>query len=77
MSYKLNPFLSKIESPVRLCFPNEDIIDFLNGSELAEAVFENRYVVKSLKAVGDKIEIELTKAVIPSMNAVSEEITFF
>ena len=59
--YKLT-HVEKIRSPVVLIKPNDETLQFKDGLELSEATFSERYVVNTIKAVDNKIEITLTLA---------------
>lgn len=59
--YKLT-HVEKIRSPVVLIKPNNETLQFKDGLELSEATFQDRYVVNTIKAVDNKIEITLTLA---------------
>lgn len=58
MTYKLNPTIAKIASPITLVVDGERM-EFENGKAAAEATFGCRYAVASIRAVGDMVEIEL------------------
>ena len=59
--YKLT-HVEKIRSPVVLIKPNNETLQFKDGLELSEATFQDRYVVNTIKAVDNKIEITLDMA---------------
>ena len=79
MTFKLEPYIDKIISPVILVFPEGQTeypngqteqsdgkseypnrqIEFPNGTAASEAKFNEKYAVKSIQAVGDKIEVSL------------------
>ena len=59
--YKLT-HVEKIRSPVVLIKPNNETLQFKDGLELSEATFSERYVVNTIKAVDNKIEITLDMA---------------
>ena len=77
MTYKLNPAIKKIESPVNLIFPDGNKKSYENGAAAADDVFEKHYIISGLRAVDDEIEIEVTEAVILPVNWTEEEQTFF
>lgn len=78
MTYKLNPALSKILSPIILVFPNGKKLNFINGDDLVEAVFDKCYMVKSLRAIEGTVEIVLMERRAPEMNWSGEEaVSFF
>ena len=47
MTYKINPEVEKILSPVRLVFEDGRTMDFQSGRELAETVFDKHYNIRS------------------------------
>lgn len=78
MTYKLNPALSKILSPIILILPDGNKQEYENGNELVEAVFDKCYMVKSMKAVSNSIEITLMERTASVMNWNGEEaVSFF
>lgn len=78
MTYKLNPEIEKIHSPVIIALPDGTISEYDSGSEAAAAVFEKHYVVQSMTAVGDKIELQLSEIRMPDSSTwIGEEQTFF
>ena len=77
MTYKINPEVSKIESPIVLVFPNGEKKSYHSGIDVAEAAFDRRYIISTLKAVDDKIEIDLLEPVLAGSNWIGEEQTFF
>ncbi len=67
--YKLT-HVEKIRSPVVLIKPNNETLQFKDGLELSEVTFSERYVVNTIKAVDNKIEITLTLApLMPNNNS--------
>ena len=77
MTYKLNPSLGKIKSPVVFIFPGGERRRYQNGMEVVETVFDHRYLIESLRAVGDVVEIDLTEPEMNSSTWIGEEQTFF
>ena len=65
MTYKLEPGLARISSPIVLVMPDGERIEFENGSEIVEAVFDHRYVVGEIRAVNNEIEIILKEPDMP------------
>lgn len=72
MTYKLEPGLSRITSPVSFLLPDGKRIEYCSGAEACEVVFEHKYVVESMRAVNSSIEIILSE--VESLNA---DETFF
>lgn len=76
MTYKLNPAIAKITSPVTLIFPNGTQHSYASGAAVAEKTFNERYRVTEIRAAGGVIEISLEPIITPVINAIGEE-TFF
>ncbi|MBQ8095454.1 MAG: hypothetical protein IJ242_18015 [Clostridia bacterium] len=80
MTYKLNPEIGKIESPVKIIWngkrgngiteiPNAGESQcwmFENGKEAVDAVFEQHFNVTAYRANGSTIEIEVYEFMEPS-----------
>ena len=77
MTYKLEPGLSRVTSPVRLVFPTGEKKDYESGAEVTDAVFNQRYRVVEIRARGDVVEVVLDNVDAPSVNWTGEEQTFF
>ena len=76
MTYKLNPAIAKISSPVTLIFPGGARHEYSSGTAVAEKTFNEKYRVVEIRAVESVIEIELEPMTTPVINAIGEE-TFF
>lgn len=76
MTYKLEPGLARITSPVCLLFPSGEKMEFETGKEIVEAVFDKRWKVTEMRVAGDTIEVVVEEAVFPEVNPIGEE-TFF
>lgn len=78
MTYRLNPEVEKIISPIVLIMPDGEKRVFENGEAVAGATFEKRYIISSLQVVKDSVEIKLS---VPEMGGSSwigeEQISFF
>lgn len=72
MTYKLNPELGKIISPVTLLFPNGARHEYKSGKAMVEKSFSERYRVKAIKVIESVVEIELEQEI-----GISDDITFF
>lgn len=59
MTYKLDPVLSHIISPVRVYLPSGARQRFKNGTMLCNTTFNQKYQVTEIKAVDGVIEITL------------------
>ena len=77
MTYKLNPEIRKILSPVMLVFPDGTKQRYESGEAVADAVFDHKYVVSALLAVDDIIELKLVEQEAPNMNWSGESATSF
>lgn len=77
MTYKLESSLSRIVSPVVLSFPDGSQEEYRDGSAVTEAVFDKRYMVDEMKAVGSRVEITLKEITAPITSWIGEEQTFF
>ena len=78
MTYKLNPELKKIQSPITLAFPDGSSSEYQSGTDVTSAVFEKRYIVASLRAIENSIEIRLEEASVNEINWIGEEaVSFF
>ena len=76
MTYKLNPELQLITSPVTLIFPGGARHEYSSGTAVADQVFNEKYRVGEIRAAGDVVEIRLEPIITPVINAIGEE-TFF
>lgn len=78
MTYKLNPEIRKIISPVVLVFPDGNKQEYDNGEKVTEDSFERKFIVTEIRAVNEKIEVKLTEQEAPNMNWSGEEaVSFF
>ena len=80
MTYKLNPDVKKITSPIKIKFDgSEEVLNFEDGAALAEADFEKNYLFDSVSAKDSSIEIILReKDMVNVVNWVGEEaVSFF
>ena len=74
MTYKLNPELRKIQSPVVLVIDGTET-EYPSGEALTELVFEKRYLLERMSARDNKIVILLQDR--SAMPECIEEISFF
>ena len=58
MTYKLNPELKIIQSPLVLLIDGEKT-EYENGNALTEQIFEKNYLIDSITAKENRIVIEL------------------
>ena len=76
MTYKLEPGLGRIMSPILLRFPDGHTAFFSSGVEVCRAVYDRKYRVVEMKAVENMVEIKLELTAVPEINAVGEEAFF-
>ena len=69
MTYKLEPGLSRITSPVRLMFP-EGSEEYSSGLEVCEAEFDKKWRVVELRADSGTVEVVVEESDVPAVNAV-------
>ena len=80
MTYKLNPGVRKIISPVTLIFSDgADEQRFSDGTALADALFQKNYCMEAISAKDDHIVLTVKEnGAVNSMNWVGEEaVSFF
>ncbi len=58
MTYKLNPIIEKMQSPVRIILPDESVREYESGADAAADTFDNHYNIQSIKSDGNIIEIK-------------------
>ncbi|MBQ9360943.1 MAG: hypothetical protein IJT96_07885 [Lachnospiraceae bacterium] len=58
MTYKLNPEIEKIISPV-VVTDGKNRWEFANGRKAEEAVFDKQYNITSYRAMGDTVEVSV------------------
>ena len=78
MTYKLNPELKKIQSPITLVLPDGSRSEYQSGTDVTSEMFEKRYTVSSMRAIENSIEIRLEEASVNEINWIGEEaVSFF
>ena len=78
MTYKLNPELKKIRSPVTLIFPDGTEKNFASGAEIVNAVFDKKYLISEITAEDSKIRLKLLEQQgKPAINWCGEEAMSF
>lgn len=77
MTYKLEPGLNRISSPVVLILPDGKHMKFENGKMVSQALFDRKYQDIEFKANSNDIEIVLINMDSPSISWIGEEQTFF
>ena len=58
MTYKLNPEVEKIISPV-VVTDGKNRWEFANGRKAEETVFDKQYNITSYRAMGDTVEVSV------------------
>ena len=61
MTYKLNPEVCKIRSPIVLYFLGEDLPErnYADGVELSMELFEKNYIIEAITATGNVIAVSV------------------
>ena len=59
LTYKMNPEVEKILSPIKLVFENGDTEMYDDGRQLARAVFDKHYNISSYEVKDNSIEIRV------------------
>lgn len=79
MTYKLNPELRKIRSPIILVFPDGTEKFLTSGAMIANAVFDKRYDTAEITAKDNMIRLKLIdQQDMPTINWIGEEaVSFF
>lgn len=73
MTYRLNPELAKIESPVILVL-GETETTYPNGAALAELAFDTHYIIESVAARNNQVVVTLQpNAKMNDVNWIGEE----
>lgn len=62
MTYRLEPIIEKIVSPVVLIFPDGNKKEYKSGAKACEDTFNHKYVAESIRATDNKIDITLSEA---------------
>lgn len=72
MTYKLDPSIEKIISPVILTYPNGWQQEFTDGKAVMEQNFSEKYSISSIRAKEHKVQI-----VIRTVDSIDADISFF
>ena len=62
MTYKLEPSLEKIVSPVILVFPDGSRKEYPDGVSVRNQIFGVKYLIDSVRAAGNAVEVVLKEA---------------
>ena len=76
MTFKLEPGLARITSPIILLFPDHTTRRFSSGEDACKVVFDRKWRVMEIRAKDDEIELLVEEMTVPEINALGEE-TFF
>lgn len=77
MTYKLNPSLEKIQSPVILILPDGERREYIDGAAVVEDVFDKMLLINTVRAVGNTVEIKLAEPQMAASTWTGEGQTFF
>ena len=77
MTYKLNPIIEKIESPVVIHLPNGEQKKYSSGSAACKDSFDKNYQIKAIRADGSTVIIEMVENDVPATTWLGEEQSFF
>ena len=77
MPYKLNLEIRKILSPVVLAYPDGVKQQRVDGNAAADAVFNQKYVISTLRDIDDIIELKLVEQEVPNLNWSGKSATSF
>lgn len=77
MTYKLNPIIEKVCSPVVLMLPGNETREYRDGKSACADTFNRNYQIKSISAEGSTVIIRLAEAVTPETTWIGEEQSFF
>ena len=76
LTYKLEPGLARISSPIVLAMPDGTERKYESGEAVCKAEFEQKYLVMEMRAQDCEIEIRLEMQKNPEINTI-DEVTFF
>ncbi len=73
MTYRLEPWIEKIQSAIMMTLPDGTQKRYISGSVAAADVFDKHYVVKNIVAISGEILIQLEEVDVPSTVWIGEE----
>ena len=73
MTYRLEPWIRKIDSPVIVTLPDGTQKRYISGSAAAEDIFDRHYVVEKIEALGGEIVLTLKEVEVAGSTWVGEE----
>ena len=77
MTYKLEPWITRIVSPVEVVLPDVTRKKYINGSAAGADIFDRHYVVEKIEALGGEIVLTLKEVEVAGSTWIGEEQTFF
>lgn len=77
MTYRLNPIIEKIQSPVKLILPDRLVREYESGTAASADTFDKNYVISSITAEEGTVVITLSESQTAGSSWVGEEQTFF
>lgn len=77
MTYKLNPIIERIQSPVRLLLPDGERRDYGSGTATCKDTFTRNYQIKTITADKGTVVIELVEADNPATTWIGEAQSLF
>lgn len=76
MTYRMEPGLTRITSPIILHFPDNTTRRFSSGEDVVRETFDKRWKVTEIRAGDGEIELMVEEMTTPIINPIGEE-TFF
>ena len=67
MTYKLDPIVNLIDSPIKVIFPDSNAREYSCGDELAQGVFEKLYKIQRITADANILVLELEETQIEAV----------
>ena len=62
MTFRLEPWIEKIKSPVVICFPSGKSERYISGDSAVNKVFDKHYIVDKLTSVDGEVMLKLREA---------------
>ena len=77
MTFKLNPIIEKIESPVVIRRPGGATRQYKDGKDASADTFDKNYQIKAIHASDSTVVIEMVEVDVPVVNWTGEKQSFF
>lgn len=77
MTYKLNPIIEKIISPVRIVLPDESVREYNSGADALTDTFDKNLIISSISAENASVVIKMIENNNPATTWLGEEQSFF